>query len=220
MIIKDITLPIEPDMPVWPGDDRVQLFRRQKLEDGDSSNVSFLSLSVHTGTHIDAPIHFLLNGKTVDQIPMDYLIGETQVVEISSGVEQIDVHLLNQLGIYQEVKRVLFKTDNSHIWEQDQKQFQEDFIAVEEDAAAWLVEKGIITVGIDYLSIAPYTQSRPTHETLLKAGVLIIEGLDLSDVKPGMWKMFCLPLKLSGSDGAPARVILTQDETSNYDRIH
>lgn len=220
MIIKDITLPIEPDMPVWPGDDRVQLFRRQKLEDGDSSNVSFLSLSVHTGTHIDAPIHFLLNGKTVDQIPMDYLIGETQVVEISSGVEQIDVHLLNQLGIYQEVKRVLFKTDNSHIWEQDQKQFQEDFIAVEEDAAAWLVEKGIITVGIDYLSIAPYTQSRPTHETLLNAGVLIIEGLDLSDVKPGMWKMFCLPLKLSGADGAPARVILTQDETSNYDRIH
>lgn len=220
MIIKDITLPIEPDMPVWPGDDRVQLFRRQKLEDGDSSNVSFLSMSVHTGTHIDAPFHFLLNGKTVDQILMDHLIGETQVVEISSGVKQIDVHLLDQLGIYQEVKRVLFKTDNSRIWELGQKQFQVDFIAVEEDAAAWLVEKGIITVGIDYLSIAPYTQSRPTHETLLNAGVLIIEGLDLSDVKPGMWKMFCLPLKLSGSDGAPARVILTQDETSNYDRIH
>jgi arylformamidase len=220
VLIKDVTLTIEPDMPVWPGDDRVHLIRRQKLEEGESSNVSFLSLSVHTGTHIDAPFHFLGNGKTIDQISMDHLIGETQVVEISSGGRQIDVQLLNQSGVLQGVKRVLFKTDNSRIWEQGVKQFQEDFVALEENAAAWLVEKGIITVGIDYLSIAPFTQSRPTHETLLNAGILIIEGLDLRDVDSGMWRMFCLPLKLSGSDGAPARVILTREETPNYDRIH
>jgi arylformamidase len=210
MLIKDITLTIEPGMPVWPGDDQVQLFRRQKLETGESSNVSFLSMSVHTGTHIDAPFHFLQDGKTVDQISMDQLIGKTQVVSVSSGGRQIDDHLLELSGISEGVRRVLFKTDNSHAWGIGMRQFHEDFIALDENAAAWLVKKGVITVGIDYLSIAPFTQSRPTHEILLRAGIVIIEGLDLSDVNPGMWNMVCLPLKLSGSDGAPARVILTQ----------
>ena len=126
MEIKDATLLIEPAMPVWPGDEQVQLFRRQKIEDGEHANVSNLSLSVHTGTHVDAPYHFLLEGYTVDQIPLDLMVGETQVVRIPDDIHQIDAAILSKAGIQKGIKRVLFKTSNSRYWEKDEKEFQTD----------------------------------------------------------------------------------------------
>jgi arylformamidase len=208
MEIKDVTLMIEPDMPVWPGDEQVQLSRRQKLEDGANANVSVLGLSVHTGTHVDAPFHFLQNGYTVDQIPLDLLVGETQLVQIPDDATQIDAATLSHAGIRPGITRVLFKTSNSRYWARGEKEFQKDFVGVTSDGAQWLVDFGIRVVGIDYLSIAPYKKSKLTHETLLNAKTLIIEGLYLVDVEPGIWTMYCLPIKLKGSDGAPARVIL------------
>jgi len=211
MEIRDVTLMIEPGMPVWPGDDRVQLFRRQKLEEGESSNVSSLSLSVHTGTHVDAPFHFVQKGYTVENIPMELLVGWAQVVALADSINLIDEKVLQQAGIEKGVSRVLFKTVNSRFWQKGVTEFQKDFVAVSADGARWLVENGIRTVGIDALSIAPFTRSKPTHETLLLANVLIIEGLNLNDVMPGMWMMYCLPLKFKSSDGAPARVILVRE---------
>jgi len=208
---KDISVVIEPGMPVWPGDDPVELFRKQKIEDGKNANVSFLSLSVHTGTHIDAPYHFLQDGNTVDTVPMELLVGECQVVKISDDIRWINAQVLDKAGIQKGITRVLFKTSNSGYWARNEKEFKKDFVAITEDGAKWIVDHGIKTVGIDYLSIAPFGNSRPTHRTLLEAKTLVIEGVNLSDIEPGIWKLYCLPLKLKNSDGAPARVVLIRE---------
>jgi arylformamidase len=211
MIIKDISLVIEPGMPVWPGDDPVILFRKQKIEDGKNANVSFLSLSVHTGTHIDAPFHFLQGGYSVDQIPLDLLVGETQVISVPETTRWIDGQVLEKAGIQKGITRVLFKTSNSDYWQRNEMEFKKEFVAITDDGAKWIVDHGIKTVGIDYLSIAPFGNSRPTHRTLLGANTLIIEGVNLSNIEPGIWLMYCLPLKLKNSDGAPARVVLIRE---------
>jgi arylformamidase len=211
MEIKDISLVIEPGMPVWPGDDPVNLLRKQKIEDGKNANVSFLGLSVHTGTHIDAPYHFLQGGYTVDQIPLDLLVGESQIIRVPETARWIDAQVLENAGIKTGIMRVLFKTSNSDYWQRNEMEFKKEFVAITDDGAKWIVDHGIKTVGIDYLSIAPFGNSRPTHRTLLNANTLIIEGVNLSNIDPGIWMMYCLPLKLKNSDGAPARVILIRE---------
>ena len=211
MQIKDITLPVYPSMPVWPGDEEVTLYRQQKIENGNNANVSFLGFSVHTGTHIDAPYHFLQDGYTVECIPMDRMIGEVQVIEIPDSAQSIGVKELSSAGIHQHTSRILFKTTNSLYWEKHEQKFQKDFVALENDGAQWLVDKGIRTVGIDYLSIAPFSRGKQTHETLLKSEILIIEGLNLSGIEVGVWNLICLPLKLNGAEGSPARVVLTRE---------
>ena len=210
MEIKDVTVVIRPDMAVWPGDDPVKLSREKKIEDGKNANVSSLSLSVHTGTHIDAPFHFLQDGYTVEKIPMELLIGEAQVVNISEEYRSINEVVLENAKIKAGITRVLFRTANSNHWEKHGNEFMKDFVAISEDGARWLVNHGIKTVGIDYLSIAPFGNSRPTHKVLLTAKVLIIEGLNLANVDPGISTLYCFPLKLKGSDGAPARVVLSR----------
>jgi arylformamidase len=211
MIIKDVTFTIEQGMTVWPGDDPVQLFRQQKIEDGANANVSFVGMSVHTGTHIDAPFHFLKAGYGVEQIPLDLLVGEVQVIQIPGEAKVIDAKILEKIVFKPGIKKVLFKTAVSLQRTLLTQGFKTDFVAVAADAAQILVDKGVSVIGIDYLSIAPYKNSRPTHEILLNANTLIIEGLNLVEVDEGLYTMYCLPLKLKGSDGAPARVILIQE---------
>jgi arylformamidase len=211
MIIKDVTFTTELGMTVWPGDDPVQLFRQQKIEDGANANVSFIGMSVHTGTHIDAPFHFLKAGYGVEQIPLELLIGTAQVIQVPEDAKVIDSKTLEKVVIKPGINKVLFKTAASLQRVQLTQEFKTDFVGVAADAAQILVDKGINVIGIDYLSIAPYKNSRPTHEILLNANTLIIEGLNLADVDEGLYTMYCLPLKLKGSDGAPARVILIQD---------
>lgn len=211
MIIKDITLTIMSGMVVWPGDDEVQLYRQQKIEDGANANVSFVGMSVHTGTHIDAPYHFLKEGRTIEQIPVELFVGKTQVIQIPENVTVIDARVLKEIQFDPGITKILFKTANSEFWKKSKQEFQTSFVGIAADAAQVLVDRGINVVGIDYLSIAPYKNSRPTHEILLKAKMLIIEGVNLSNVEPGIYTMYCLPLKLKGSDGAPARVILVEE---------
>jgi arylformamidase len=211
MIIKDVTFTTEQGMTVWPGDDPVQLFRQQKIEGGANANVSFIGMSVHTGTHIDATFHFLKAGYGVEQIPLELLIGTAQVIQVPEDAKVIDSKTLEKVVIKPGINKVLFKTAASLQRVQLTQEFKTDFVGVAADAAQILVDKGINVIGIDYLSIAPYKNSRPTHEILLNANTLIIEGLNLADVDEGLYTMYCLPLKLKGSDGAPARVILIQD---------
>jgi arylformamidase len=208
MTIYDITLTISSDMPVWPGDPAVQLEQIESIDKGDHVNVTRLDLSAHTGTHVDAPHHFLNDHRTVESLPLDVLTGPCYVAQLPDDVDEITAAILARTPIPVGTERILFGTSNSHWWAQGVQAFQTDFVAVSEDGAQWLVDHGVKLVGVDYLSVAPFGDSTPTHQVLLKAGIVILEGVNLSQVSRGFYDLYCLPLKLSGSDGAPARVIL------------
>lgn len=207
MHIYDISLTISPHLPIWPGDPALVLERVEKMEEGSHVNVTRLSLSAHTGTHVDAPYHFIADGKSVEHLHLEQLTGRVYVLHLPE-VDIITAAALQAANIPPRTRRILFKTRNSAAWARQEAVFQTDFVALSADGAEFLVQRGIKLVGVDYLSIAPYGDSIPTHQTLLKAGVVILEGLDLSAVAPGRYTLYCLPLKLAGSDGAPARAIL------------
>jgi len=210
MTIHDISLTISPNLPTWPGDPPLVLEQIQSMDRGDHDNVTKISSSVHLGTHVDAPHHFLNHSRTVEQLPLDVLTGPCYVVQLPDGVEAITAEVLDRTEITSEMKRVLFGTRNSHLWARGESKFQTDFVAITEDGAEWLVERGVQLVGVDYLSVAPYGDSVPTHTVLLKAGIVIVEGLNLANVMRGFYDLYCLPLKIAGCDGAPARAILIQ----------
>jgi arylformamidase len=212
MNLIDISLTLTPELPVWPGDPQVRLERVRKIEEGANSNVSEIQMRVHTGTHVDAPVHFLNDSKTgVDQLPLDILVGFCCVVEIPQEVDVITREVLESVYIPQGNPRILFKTRNSTFWKMGLKDFQEKFVGIDASAAQYLVDKGYKLVGLDYLSIAPYKNSRPTHEVFLKNDVVVLEGINLSEVGEGYYTLFCLPLKIGGSDGAPARAMLIDE---------
>jgi len=210
MTIYDISLTISPNLPTWPGDSRVEIEQSESMDKGAHANVTRISASVHIGTHVDAPHHFLNDGRTVEQLPLEVLSGPCYVVQLPDGVEAITSEVLERVEITPDMKRILFGTRNSHLWAKGETKFQTDFVAITEDGAQWLVGHGIQLVGVDYLSVAPYGDSVPTHKILLEAGVVVVEGLNLSKVMRGFYDLYCLPLKIAGSDGAPARAILIQ----------
>ena len=210
MTIYDISLTISPNLPTWPGDPKPAIEKIESMDEGAHNNVSRISAGVHLGTHVDAPYHFLNDGATIEHLPLDILTGPCYVVQLPDGIEAITAEVLDRTEITSEMKRVLFGTRNSHLWARGESEFQTDFVAVTEDGAEWLVRHGVQLVGVDYLSVAPYGDSVPTHTVLLKAGVVVIEGLNLSNVMRGFYDLYCLPLKIAGCDGAPARAILIQ----------
>ncbi len=209
MKIHDITVSISAEMPVWPGDPGVKITRSSSIAKGDDANVSHFSLGAHTGSHVDAPIHFISGGRSLDEIPLERFVGDVQVVEILD-VDLITAETLRAHPIKLKSSRLLFKTKNSEILGRGENEFQENFVALSPDGAEYLVNHQVDFVGIDYLSIAPYLESAPTHIILLGAGVVILEGIDLSGVDPGEYILFCLPLKVKGVDGAPVRAILVE----------
>jgi arylformamidase len=206
MRIYDVSVGIGPQMPVWPGDPAVQLERVESIASGDNANVSRLACGVHTGTHVDAPLHFIDGAAPIESLSLKLLTGRAYVVNLPSA-RVIDEGTLEAAGLPPRTRRVLFRTRNSELWA-NEKTFQTSFVAVDASGARWLVKKGVQLIGVDYLSVAPYGQSKETHRILLEAGVVVIEGLDLSRVTQGRYSLYCLPLKLMGSDGSPARVIL------------
>lgn len=210
MTIYDISLTISPDLPTWPGDPRLELEQIESMNKGAHANVTRMSSSVHIGTHVDAPHHFLNDGRTIEQLSLEALTGSCYVLQLPDGIDAITSEVLERSEITSEMKRILFGTRNSHLWAQGETEFQTDFVAVTDDGADWLVEHGVTLVGVDYLSVAPYGDSVATHKTLLEAGIVIVEGLNLSKVMRGFYDLYCLPLKIAGSDGAPARAILIQ----------
>jgi arylformamidase len=209
MSIYDISLPISKSMVVWPGDPAVRITQTSHLDRGDVATVSRLEMGAHTGTHVDAPAHFIKDGSGVDALNLDALVGLALVTEVREA-SVLTADIMAELAIPLGTERVLFHTRNSDLWEQGKRDFDKGFVAISEDGARWLVERGIKLVGVDYLSVGRFDSPVPTHRLLLEAGVTVVEGLDLSEVRPGMYQLICLPLKIVGADGAPARAILIE----------
>ncbi|MBI2831211.1 MAG: cyclase family protein [Chloroflexi bacterium] len=202
----DISVPLRNEMVHWPGDPPVKIERVHDMEHGESNNLSVISMGSHTGTHIDAPLHFIKSGAGIDMMPLEVAVGLARVIEIQDP-ESIKVKELIPHNISCG-ERILFKTRNSsHAWKSDA--FVQDFVSLSREAALLLAESGVAAVGVDYLSVGGYKRNgSEVHRILLGAGVWLIEGLDLSQVVPGYYDMICLPLRLYRGDGAPARAIL------------
>jgi arylformamidase len=203
--IYDISVDIKSGMHTFPGDPRFRS-RQMKSTENDGYSLFKMSLCNHAGTHVDAPAHFVKDGATIDEIPLEILNGRIRVVEIYNK-KHVDVDELTKFVLVDDF-RILFKTRNSLLW-QSKRTFQRKHIYLTLQAAKYLVENGIKLIGFDYLSVEQFGNSEyPVHRYLLGNQVVIVEGLNLSEVEEGDYEMSCLPLKLSGMDGAPARVIL------------
>jgi len=210
--LHDVSVPLSGELPFWPGNPRFDRELSSSIAKGDPANVSRIDMGAHTATHVDAPVHFFPGGAGIETIPLDVLIGSCLVVEanpLGNELRPEDLPATDQ-------RRVLFKTRNSRRWAQGDRTFHEDFVAIGADLAKVIVERGLLLVGVDYLSVESFhaPSSYPVHHTLLGAGVVPVEGLNLSGVEPGVYNLFCLPLKLLGSDGGPARVILMGPDPS------
>jgi arylformamidase len=193
----------------WPGDPPFHIERAEDQDKGDVATVSRMTLGVHTGTHMDAPLHFIPNARSIDTMPLDATVGPARVIPIRD-TQSIQRDELKEHSIGAG-DRILFKTINSaQAWNSDA--FAETFVYISQDAARYLVDCGVRMVGVDYLSVGGYRQDGPeTHHALLGAGIWIIEGLNLSAVEPGIYDMVCLPLRLMGAEGSPARAILRRN---------
>jgi arylformamidase len=202
----DISVPLYTGMVHWPDNPPVEIERTMSIDAGDACNVSRLSMGAHTGTHMDAPLHFIRDGRSIDTMPIDATVGLARVLAINDP-QAIKVNELEPYAI-QPGERILFKTSNSlRAWQSNT--FVEDFVYISHEAAQYLAEKGVQTVGVDYLSVGGYRiDGSETHHALLAAGIWIIEGLNLADVHVGTYELICLPLKMRGAEGAPARAVL------------
>lgn len=202
----DISVPLHSGMVHWPDNPLVQIGRMLDMEHGDVANVSKIAMGSHTGTHMDAPLHFIRTGKGLNEMPLTAAIGRARVIEVRDP-ESVKPGELQPHGI-SPGERILFKTQNS-VRRWPSRAFIEDFVYVSQEAARYLAVQEVQTVGIDYLSVGGFVKDGvETHQALLEAGIWIIEGLDLSQVEPGEYELICLPIKVEQSDGAPARAIL------------
>ena len=204
MKLFDITIPIREGMVTWAGDPEVRLERVRALEAGELCNISRLDFGVHTGTHVDAPIHFIDGAGGVDALPLEAMIGRADVVD-ATRADVLDRATLAGLAIPAGSERLLFKTPSGSLWARED--FVPDFVELTGDGAEYLVARHVKLVGIDYLSVG----DEDAHRALLGAGVVALEGLDLREIEPGRYQLVCLPLRIAGSDGAPARAILIRD---------
>ena len=212
MRIHDVSLVLRPDMITWPGEPAPRIEPLKRISRGDGNNVSIITLGDHTGTHVDPPLHFIEGGNTVDKLPLDALVGPCRVLEFK-GPGHVSSDWLESQKVPRGTERLLFKTPNSARWADPTAAFTRDFTTINASAARWCVDHGVKLVGIDYLSIEPQGPEKagyPVHNTLLRAGVVIIETLDLRDVEPGAYELVCAPLKIKDGDGAPARVFLIE----------
>ena len=210
MQIYDVSVPLSSTTPTYPSDPGIEIKQWKTLAGGDASNVSLINFGLHSGTHVDAPAHFIEGGAKIESLPLESLIGEAEVVEVASDILAIDEHFVIT-NCSHGSRRILFKTRNSDFWNDTRDGFREDYTYIEPAAAKRLAESGVKLVGIDYLSVEQFnTDHFGTHHALLSKGIVIVEGLDLRAVPGGFYELMCLPLKIAGGngDGAPARVVL------------
>jgi len=201
----DVTVPLDDTLPNYPGNTPFSLEPIKRLARGDSSNVSSLHMSAHSGTHVDAPRHFFDQGSGTEALPLEMLVGRTRVIEVKSR-KGIGPAELSAVDLTEDV-RLLIKTSNSRLW--GTAEFNRDYVSVTEAGARHLIDHGIKVVGVDYLSVEEFKKpGAPAHHVLLGGGTIVIEGLNLLEVQPGVYEMICLPLRIVGADGAPARVVL------------
>ena len=203
----DVSVPLDAGTPTYPGNPPFEMQPVKRIAEGASSNVSRLVMGTHTGTHVDAPRHFFDDGSGADALALDMLIGRVRVVDLPrrGGITADDL----AAAALREDLRVLLKTPNSALW--NSGGFRQDYTHLTESGARYLVDQGVKLVGVDYLSVEQFKQpGAPAHHVLLGGGTIVIEGLNLRDVEPGTYELFCLPLRVVDADGAPARVVLRQ----------
>ncbi|HEX7101645.1 MAG TPA: cyclase family protein [Nitrolancea sp.] len=204
----DISVPLIPGMPTWPGDGVVRAGSLQRIATGDHVNVTQLEHTSHTGTHLDAPWHYIDDAPKLESIAIERMIGSCFVADLTRLDHHVTDDDLDAAGIPNGTARLLLKTRNSAKWANPTHEFDKDFLAVAPSGARWLVEHGIDLIGVDYLSVERFDGDGETHRTLLTARLVIVEGLDLRDVDQGEHHLTCLPLRLGDIDGAPCRVVL------------
>jgi arylformamidase len=208
MKLIDVTVPLDANLPTYPGNTPFSLEAITRIARGDHANLSTLHMSAHAGTHVDAPRHFFDDGPGAEALPLEIMLGRTRVVEIASRTG-IGADELSGLDLSDDV-RILFKTWNSRLW--TSTDFHKEYVGVTASGAEHLIAHGIKVVGVDYLSVEQFkTPGAPAHHVLLGGGAIVIEGLDLREVEPGIYDMVCLPLRVVGADGAPARVLLRRN---------
>lgn len=198
----DISIPLEKGLTVWPGDTPYVFEADARTSTGDPCNVSHISMSTHTGTHVDAPWHFEGDGKKLDEVNPEIYMGQAKVLDVT-GRASISA---NCLGPEPLPPRLLLKSDNSQ--RRYDRPFEEDYVALTPDAAERLVDEGVGLIGVDYLSVAPFTDTATVHHILLRQEVMIVEGLRLAEIPEGVYEFVVLPLPLKGADGAPARAMI------------
>ncbi len=198
-------------MPIWPDSRGLRIFETMRIADGSPANVSQIDMDVHCGTHVEAPRHFLADGVALDAVPLEVFVGPALVIELLTE-STIAASSLQARDIPEGTERLLLKTRNSSLWHGRDRSFRPDFVALTVDAAAWVVARGIRLVGIDYLSIQRFDDGPETHRTLFRGGVTILEGLDLTGVRPGRYTLACLPLRAVGVEAAPVRAVLLPDD--------
>lgn len=207
MKIFDISISLEKNMPVWPGNKAPQITQARSIRRGDASNDTKIEMNMHSGTHIDAPLHFLAQGKTITDLSLQGFIGKALVVHLPKA-QVIDSEVLRNIRIPRGVTRILFKTSNSLLWRKKETSFNKKYVGLTVDGALWLVKKEITLIGVDYLSVATFREIAEVHKTFLKKGVVLLEGIDLSAVTSGIYTLVSMPLKISAVEAAPVRAIL------------
>jgi len=210
MRIYDVSVPLSETTPTYPGDPGIEIKSWKSLANGDSANVSLLYMGAHSGTHVDAPAHFIQGAAHVESLSLSALIGEAQVVSVPDSIMTIGASFA-AAHCQPGRERILFKTRNSNFWAGDNPVFHNDFTHIDLSAAEYLVSQGTKLVGIDYLSIEQFkSRTHETHLALLSKGIVILEGLDLREVVGGIYELICLPLRLAGGsgDGSPVRAVL------------
>jgi len=206
--VLDISMPLDARTPVWPGSPGFASYAHSSLAAGDVANATLIEMDVHCGTHVDAPRHFVDGGATLDAVGLGPVMGPAWVAD-AVGHAGIDAALLEALDIPRETTRLLLRTDNSYA--RREAPFREDYVALTADAAQWVVDRRLELIGVDYLSIQRFHDPPDTHQILLRAGTVILEGIDLRDVRSGRWTLVCLPISLVGAEAAPARALLLEE---------
>jgi arylformamidase len=204
--LVDVSVLLAPGLATYPGNPPFEMTPVKRIAAGDSSNNSRLVMGTHTGTHVDAPLHFFDGRPGADALALELLIGRARVIDLPHRGGITEKHLADA-GLREDL-RVLLRTPNSALWNSSEG-FHSDYTYISEGGARFLVDQGVKVVGVDYLSVEQYKKAgAPAHRALLGAGVIVIEGLNLSDAEAGQYEMYCLPLRVASGDGAPARVVL------------
>jgi arylformamidase len=210
MIIHDISLPISETLATWEGQPPIALSYLRHRGRGDHATVGAVSMTLHSGTHVDAPSHHFVAGAGADGLQLETLIGPA-FVACALEADCLSAEVLSRLPIPPGSKRVLVRTRNSGLWQHPESCFTRRYVGLTEDGARWIVDQGIGLIGTDYLSVVAWDHLVPGHRVLLSAGVILLEGLDLNRIEPGEYRLVCLPLRVVGGDGAPARAVLIEE---------
>jgi arylformamidase len=210
--VIDISVALERQLPTWPGGRGHRTYRTMALESGDAANVTQLEMDVHAGTHVENSLHFLADGDGVARVALERLIGPALVVQLEGAA--VTAEALEGAGIPPGTLRVLLRSTNSALWRGEDPTFDPQYVALTPEGAEWLVDHKVDVVGIDYLSVQRFDDSPETHRILMRAGIVIIEGLDLTDAAAGIYDLVCLPLRLSRAEAAPARAVLIERDGS------